>query len=189
MPKQIYLMTCMVVAFALVSAFASAVNCTNLTTTVVIDIDPQPYVSTVTSFFATVPNPYHTTEFKCWSYIKADGEVIQTNPQKTEVSKSKLLLFSKRTEDREYFTSQDGVVNAYFTYDNLVSYTEFVLGVRCVSGDISLVGEKCITPQYKELKGIPARGVWTVENMDMIIAMVFVLLIIIFLFFAIISRR
>lgn len=161
----------------LISCFVSAVNCTNLTTVISIDIDPQPYVSDVTSFFAVLPSEYHTTEFNCYSYIKADDKLIQVNPQKTEVSKSKLLLFSKREESREFFTSQNGVVNAYFTYDNLVSYTTFVLGVKCVADSVSLTGETCITPQYKELKNVPARSVWVVENMEMLIVITFVVII------------
>ena len=172
--KIIYIM----MMFFIVSV-VSATNCTNLTTDIEISIDPAPYSSDTISFFATLPSIYSTTEFSCWSYIKADDEVIQVNPQKTEISKSKLLLFSKREESREYFTSQNGVVNAYFTYDNLVSYTTFVLGVRCVSGGVSLIGEKCVTPTYKELKNVPARGVWAVDNMDMLVVLVFVIIILI----------
>lgn len=163
----------------IIVSFVSAVDCNNLTTDITIDIDPIPYASDVVSFFATLPSQYSTTEFNCWSYIKADDEIIQVNPQKTEVSKSKLLLFSKREESRESFTSQNGLVNAYFTYDNLVSYNEFVLGVRCVSSGLSIIGEKCVTPTYKELKGVPTRGVWAVENMEILIVLIFVVFIVI----------
>jgi uncharacterized membrane protein (DUF485 family) len=126
--------------------------------------------------------------------VSKDGQIQQTNPQKTEYSKT---FFSrpKRQEDREYFIAQNGMVNVYFTQKNLVAYTTFVLGVKCVSettGDL-IIGEKCITPYYKELAGgVTARSVWAVENMDMLIVLtvvVIILLILLGMFWRNIRRR
>lgn len=170
--------------FILLSSFIYGIDCDNLTTDIVISVDSEPYVNKVNDFLATLPVIYKTQIVKCWSYVSSvDGQVQQTNPQKEEYSETFFSL-TKKEEPRDYFTAQNGIVNAYFTQKNLVSYTQFILGVRCVSettGDV-IMGEKCITPVYKELKGVTARTVWSVNNMDMlIIFFIFLLIALIFI--------
>jgi len=155
-------------------------NCSSLDTTIEIDIDDRPYVADQTDFLAILPSSYRTHSMKCWSYVKADNNLQQTNPQPLGYSQT-FFSRSKKTETREYFTAQNGIVNAYFTQKNLVAYTEFVLGVRCVSENTGelIIGEKCITPYYKEMKTVTARSVWAVENMHMLIFLAFIVIIII----------
>ena len=155
-------------------------NCDNLTTDISLDIDNEPYINEINSFFGILPEAYRTTELKCWSYVYKDNNIQQVNPQKTEYSGVKLPLFKHREETREYFTSENGVVNAYFTYKNLVAYTTFVLGVKCSLPDnTELIGEKCITPVYKEVKEPVVRGIWFVENAEMLFILFLVLLIVV----------
>jgi hypothetical protein len=177
--KKIILLVLMLFVF---SGVVSAVNCSQLSQNISIDIDEQPYVNEKNDFLAVLPASYRTQSVKCWSYIVKDGQYQQTNPQKTEYSKT-FFSTAKATETREYFTAQNGVVNAYFTQKNLVAYTEFVLGVKCVSENTGamIIGEKCITPYYKELKQVPARGVWAVENMSMLVVITFFVILFIIL--------
>lgn len=158
------------------------VNCSALVTDIQVDIDDEPYLDDKVDFLGVLPSAYRTQSVKCWSYIKRDDQYQQINPQVKEYSQT-FFSRAKETEDREYFTAQNGMVSAYFTDKNLVAYTEFVLGIRCVSentGDM-VEGEKCITPYYKDLKQVPARGVWAVENMEMLviitIAVIFLLIL------------
>jgi hypothetical protein len=173
----------MMMALALIVS-VTAVNCSGLPDDITIEIDSQPYVSDMMSFFGLLPSSYHSQELQCWSYVRVegDGEYIQVNPTKVAYSDAKFPLFSKREENREYFTSKNGVVSAYITYDNLVAYTEFILGVRCTDSDgDDIIGEKCVTPYYKELKGVTTRGLWATENADMLIILIIVALIVIVL--------
>ena len=146
------------------------INCSSLVSDVIIEIDEQPYFNDVNSFLAVLPNEYKTHSVKCWSYVTRDGQLQQVNPQKTSYSKTFFSL-PHQVEDREYFTATNGVVNAYFTKKNLVSYTQFILGVKCVSevnGD-TIIGEKCVTPYYQDLRAVSARSVWGVQNMSMLV--------------------
>ena len=165
--------------FVLISV-SYAINCSSLTTNITIDIDSEPYIVEINSFFAYIPIQYNSQVFKCISYVKDnENDVIQSNPQKVELRQAKIPIFRKRLETREFFDAQNGVVNAYFTYDDMVAYTEFILGVRCTSNQTDLTGEKCITPHYKELKEVGTRSVWAVENTEMLLILVLVIIVII----------
>jgi hypothetical protein len=134
------------------------------------------------SFFGVLSNQYRDEVFSCLSYIKiSDDEIVQVNPQKKDYSEAKVPIFAKKEEDREFFTSQNGVVSAYFEYRELVAYTEFILGLECVSltTDTRLIGEKCITPQYKEFTGTLTRSVWMTENAEMLFILLLVIVMIV----------
>lgn len=149
-------------------------NCSTLPSDIDIQMDSEPYLSSTMSFLAVLPDAYKTDSVRCWSYVRSmNGNYQQTNPQKQEYSKT-FFSTAKKQESREYFTAQNGVVNAYFTNKNLVSYTEFVIGMRCVSttsGDTIIV-ESCFTPYYDDMRRVSARSVWAVRNMDMLVFIV-----------------
>lgn len=158
-------------------------ECDNLTTDITISIDSEPYLEKKINFLAVLPTEYKNHVIKCWSYVEREGNIQQLNPQKQEYSRTFFSL-AKRVEDREYFSSERGVVNAYFTNKNIVAYTNFTLVLSCVSentGD-TIIGEKCITPVYNDLKQVPARGVWFVQNSETLVVLgVFILVCLIVL--------
>lgn len=162
--------------FLLVSS-AYSFNCSSLVTNITIEIDDEPYINEMTDFLAVLPQEYSSHIVRCLSYVKSmEGNLIQVNPEMTEYSESKFTVpfTEKRVESREYFLSESGVINGYITYKDLVSYTQFVLEVDCVSltnGD-TIIGQKCITPYYKELKSTGTRAYWALENADMLIILV-----------------
>lgn len=160
----------------------STLNCSNLITNITIDIDPEPYIYEKISFFATLPQQYRSHDVKCLTYVKSmDDEIYQINPEIIEYSESQIPFFRRKEETRDFFTAENGVINTYITYRDLVAYTQFVLEVDCVSENIStnIKGQKCITPYYEELKRVGTRGVWVVENMNMLFVLFIVLIIII----------
>lgn len=178
MKKQIiiYILT----SLLLIISVLGSENCSTLQTDIFIDIDDEPYIVEKNSFFAILPEAYRTTELSCISYVYRDGNIQQTNPQKTEYSDVKIPIFRKKEETREFFTSQNGVINAYYTYHNLVAETTFVLGVRCsLPNNNELIGEKCITPKYQDLRMVPARGVWVTNNAEMVFILILVILVVV----------
>lgn len=173
----IYISMCIILLYTVV-----AYNCMSLPSDIVIEIDQAPYIQEINSFFGVLPNDYKTTALPCWSYIKdSNDDIIQLNPKKTDIVEGRFSFSKKREESRENFLSENGVVSAYFTYNNLVAYTEFVLGVMCVDNatEDEIVGEICITPQYEEMKRVGTRSVWIVNNAEMLTIMFLALLIII----------
>jgi hypothetical protein len=159
-----------------------SLNCSTLNTSISIDIDSEPYVNPTTQFLAVLPEQYRSQSMKCLVYVKSvNNTIIQINPEKTEYSQVWIPLFSKPEETREFFSAQDGVVNAYITYRDLVAYTQFVLEVECISentGD-KVIGQKCITPLFKGLENVGTRAVWGVQNADMLVIISVVVIIVI----------
>ena len=71
----------------------------------------------------------------------------------------------------EFFESKEGVVNLYYTKDNLLPDIDFEIEVK--SGDFSESFN--ITPRYSSMEEIPERMIWTKTNMSYIIALVLLL--------------
>ena len=110
-------------------------------------------------------------DFKCWSLVRYyaeahnDENYLQVNPSKQEYTTGS--LFSKEQETREYFTIVNGVGNIYYTNEDIVGDTDYVLEVRCIDEDGNEKrSEIIIHPKYEEIgKTLPARSVWVKENM------------------------
>lgn len=153
-------------------SFAVDEDCQNISSDILIQLDEEPYIVDKNAFLGILPDAYKTHSVKCWSYVEKQDNLQQTNPQMQEYSETFFSL-PKPIESREYFTAQNGVINAYFTQKNLVSYEQFTLGLRCVSednGDV-IMGEKCITPLYQDMKGVVARSAWATENAEILFIM------------------
>ncbi len=158
---------------------SAAGQCDNLTTNITIQIDDTPYLNNEIEFLGILPNTHATHNVSCWSIVSKDGEIQQTNPQKTEFSKTFFSL-PKKVEQRDQFSSENGIVNAYFT-DNLLSYEEFLLTLRCASntnGDV-LVGQTCVTPSYQDLRKVTARGAWAVNELEILLWVIVILILVI----------
>ena len=134
-----------------------------------------------------VPDINISNSTKCWSYVKKDNKILQTNPQKKSYTQP--LFMGKEEETREYFQPVQGKVNAYYTQENLVSYTQFVLGINCVSDDgTEVTGETCITPTYEELKHVKTRAVWFKDNTDMMVVLGIVGIILLAFIFSVLKK-
>lgn len=180
--KSILVITFILLFILLVVNVNATINCSNLITDIEISIDDEPYINKKTSFFAILPSQYVTHSMKCLTYVKSfEDKIIQINPQTIKFSEVVVPIFRKQEESREFFSAEEGVVNVYITYRDLVAYTQFVLEIECISEDtgVSVIGQKCITPYYKELKNVGTRAVWSLQNADMLIILIIVIVIVI----------
>ncbi len=114
--------------------------------------------------------------YNCVSYVKEQGAIIQTNPQKTTYSTG---LFTRQEETREFFTADKGLVQPYFTTENLKPNQTYVFGVQCSFENGTLKSEHYITPMYKNMEGVAFTGVWLKDNIGYIIgAFIFLFILI-----------
>ena len=155
----------------------TTVNCTYLQSELTVESESNPYLKERMDLIGYINTSPST---KCWSYVKKENEVLQTSPQRTAYSES--LLFSKEEESREYFNVENGLVNAYYRKENLIPQETYVLGLRCVLENGTIItGEQYITPVYEDFRRVTARGVWGVQEIGLIIFIAFLVLIILIL--------
>jgi hypothetical protein len=85
--------------------------------------------------------------YTCLSYIKTtNGSVVQTNPSYSKSTESTIALTQKEIEDREFFVTQQGIANVYWTNNNLViDGRQYVFGVECSGNGQHLISEKLLT--------------------------------------------
>lgn len=143
----------------------TTINCSVLESDITLLLDSEPYLDEKIHVLADL-NMSNAT--KCWTYVKSENGLLQSNPRKVEYSDS--LIFSKKTESREYFEPVMGQINGYYTDENLVAYKQFILGMSCALDNGTVIsGERYVTPRYKDLKTVNARGVWAVGEMEMLL--------------------
>jgi len=148
-------------------------SCVTLETAITVTSDSEPYLSSKMDVIADM-NVSNST--KCYTYVKSENGILQTNPKKTDYSDS--LIMAKPIETREYFTPVMGKINAYYTDENLMVGKEFILGVSCsLDNGTTVAGEQYITPQYNDLRESTARSVWFVNEMPILIGIIALVLV------------
>jgi hypothetical protein len=101
------------------------------------------------------------------TYVKADGEIIQTNPVREIID-----------DYGEYntFKSQNGLVNLYYRSTNLRPDRNITV---IVEGQNSIFNEEFIvTPTYKDPYELQDRLFWTWENAGLIGGAVFIIILV-----------
>lgn len=116
-----------------------------------------------------LPDNVTNETFDCITYVKAEDEVIQVNPEYKEKSGSVLGTQSEE-ETRAYFQEQNGLVNVYMTKKNLQPEINYTLGVQCSSPMRVVTSEVPITIDYENMEGVFSRGLWFRDNVGYIIA-------------------
>jgi len=121
--------------------------------------------------------------YKCISYVKTQsGDVIQTNPVYTKRVTGLTQIFGKEYEDREFFTTQNGIANVYWTNDNLVIDERlYLFGVECSGNGQRLVSEQLSTVGYDPVNAPITRWFWLKDNITPIVLGLLLLFIIIIL--------
>jgi len=117
-----------------------------------------------------------TQEYDCIVNVFENSttyRLLQTNPQKTSFSEG---FFARETEEREFFTSSGGLLNAYFTNDNLLSDTKFRVDTICTNGSVIYTSQNRVEPFYEGISGVANRTIWLKENSTYIILGFFLLL-------------
>lgn len=121
--------------------------------------------------------------YNCVTFMETTGEMLlQTNPVYTKRTTSTISLFNKEVEDREFFTTQNGLANVYWTDENLViDGRVYIAGVECVGEDgTHLLSEKLVNVYYEPVNAPITRWFWIRDNFVPIF-LGFILLIIIIL--------
>jgi len=118
------------------------------------------------------------TDYSCISYVKQEGFIVQTNPQQKTYSSG---LIPREQESREFFVAQNGLVNPYFTTENLKSNVSYVFGVQCSYQGGKLTTEHYVTPLYKNLDELASRTIWVKDNSGYLIGALIFLVVIGFL--------
>lgn len=141
------------------------------------DFDVNPLINVVGNkiyWKCTITNA--SQEYSCISYVKESGAIIQTNPQQSTYSSG---LIPKEQEMREYFSATNGLVNPYFTTENLQTNKTYVFGVECSYPNGSLRAEEYVTPMYRNLDAVASRTIWVKDNLGFLLgALIFIVVII-----------
>lgn len=124
-------------------------------------------------------------DYNCISYVKQNGAIIQTSPQQETYSSG---LLSKAEETREYFSATNGLVNPYFTTENLQTNLSYVFGVECSSPNGTLRTEEYVTPMYRDLDELASRTIWLKDNVGYLIGGVMFLIVIIAILFLVVRK-
>ena len=143
------------------------ISCSYLKSDMDCDFDVNPLINIVGNkiyWKCTIPNS--SIDYKCVSYVNLDGSIIQTSPQQKTYSSGVVPI---QQETREFFTATNGLVNPYFTTENLKPNIQYIMGVECSYPGGTLKSEHYVTPLYRNLEDLAFRGVWFKDNIGFII--------------------
>jgi len=127
-----------------------------------------------------------TGNYSCISYVKESGAIIQTSPQQKTYSSGIIPL---QQEAREFFTADNGLVQPYFTTENLKPNVTYVFGVQCSYANGTLRSEEYVTPLYRNLEGVAFTGIWLKDNIGYLFGAVILILIIIAVVMLVVRSR
>jgi len=104
--------------------------------------------------------------YYCLSYVKTtEGKLMQTNPPYTKRTQGLFQLIGKEIEDREFFVTQNGLANVYWTDNNLViDGRDYIFGVECSGGGNKLNSERLSKVFYDPVNAPITRWFWLREN-------------------------
>jgi hypothetical protein len=139
--------------------------------------DAEPIIKGKMYCLARMPD---NNEYKCYSYVRQDENYLQTNPTYVDRSGWGVISWNNEVDTRDYFQSQNRLVNFFFTDKSIVAYTRYTLGLVCSDGNSTiLTSEMEINPVYDNHEEIVARGIWGIGNVQMIIVLVILALFLI----------
>lgn len=121
-----------------------------------------------------------STVYECISYIKDSGMgVIQLNPSYQKKTDSVFAIFNK-IEDRDSFTTSNGLVSIYFTKENIVfDGRNYTYGVKCASSTDILNYSVVAMPEYENVNAPTTRFMWLDSNVDNIILGLLILFVVV----------
>lgn len=122
------------------------------------------------------------TTYTCISYVLDiyNENLLQTNPPYTKRISSTFQIVPKEYEDREFFTTQNGLANIYWTNNNLViDGRNYIFGVECTNSvGTRLKSERSAIVLYENINTPITRFVWIKDNITgLILGFIFLLII------------
>lgn len=128
-------------------------------------------------------NINQTTEnnVTCISYVKdVNAGIVQTNPSYNNQSDT---LITQSIEDRTSFMAENGLVQVYFTKDNLVfDKRDYIYGVKCSDGTTITEYQKISIPEYESVSAPITRFMWAKENASGLILGIIIFSVLVLLF-------
>ena len=110
-------------------------------------------------------------EFKCYSYVLWNDLLISAMPIEEDVK-----LYGRV----DYFSGK-GLVNIYFSKQDLYEGLNYTFGVKCASNNFTEEFSAGVVPVYSELREVPYRGIWFKENMAYFIGLLVIIMFILIL--------
>ena len=134
-----------------------------------------------------LPDGSNNINYSCISYVEKNGELLQVNPDYIKKNDNIISWLFPIVEQDEFFHNNKGVVNVYYTDKNLYieGDTNFTFGVECSHESGTIIGERTVTPRYKDLNFATSRFVWFKDNIPFILLFILMFLLIITVFWAI----
>jgi len=138
-------------------------------------ISDEPYIRQKMEYTCLLPTG---SVFECVNTVSYGfDDILQVNPQKTERTEGGLINIKGNLESRESFTTNNGLLNAYFTDKNLVAETTFTITTTCSNGSNTIKHEKAITPKIKDLDKTPTWLLWGKNNATYIVILLLLLIV------------
>lgn len=102
----------------------------------------------------------------CMSYVMDSlSGVVQVNPQK-DTKASSLISLESDTEERSSFEIENGLVNVYFTNENMVfDGRSYGFKVKCSDGNDTYEYTKLYNVEYESVKAPITRWLWIKDNL------------------------
>lgn len=110
--------------------------------------------------------PDNNKTANCISFVK-DNEsgIVQTNPDYKTKSNSVFSIGTSETEERTSFVTENGLVNVYFTKDNLLfDGRQYIFGVRCSTDTNTYEYKELFIPEYENVNDPINRWFWIKGN-------------------------
>jgi len=148
--------------------------------------DAKPYLKDRINWVCKIPSNMSNETFSCLTYAKfgintsINSSVLQVNPEKKVYSSPVVGFLSKRQETSDYFESDRGLVNVYFTNKNLVPKTPFIFGCECSSGNQKLVTEHQVVPVFEGTEPLVGRAEWVVTQANLLVGIGIIVVFILF---------
>lgn len=115
------------------------------------DFPTNPYWDERMPLSCEIPLINGEETFSCKTEVFSDDELLQSNPEQDVRISSLITLKGKRTEEKEFFTPSNRLLNAYITQDDIDTNTMYELHVTCISMNTTLFYGQLFTPQFEEV--------------------------------------
>lgn len=121
------------------------------------------------------------TTYYCVSYVETpDRNLLQTNPSYTKRTDNTLSIIPKEIEDREFFVTENGLSNVYWTdYNLIIDGRQYIFGVECAGDGNNLKSEVLSQVFYDSVNAPITRWFWFKENVTAIILFLLLFFIIV----------
>lgn len=120
-----------------------------------------------------------TKNFLCLVKVSQGGRLISVSPDYKTFTNPLISLNNQRVEDREYFTAQNGLLNAYFENKDLLTDTVYDVSVTCADNSTTAITSNSTTLFYGSPSGVVNRTIWAKNNATYLLYLVILLLLLI----------